>query len=48
MGAALARLLEPVPVEIGSLPGLDEGDQLVLVRRLVREGVLVPVSRRRG
>jgi hypothetical protein len=27
---------------VGELPGLDLADQLVLVRRLLREGVLVP------
>jgi hypothetical protein len=26
---------------VGRLPGLDEPDQVVLVRRLLREGVLV-------
>jgi bifunctional lysine-specific demethylase and histidyl-hydroxylase NO66 len=29
---------------VGSLPGMDEADQLVLVRRLLREGVLVPAT----
>lgn len=32
------------PCRLGDLPGLDEADQLVLVRRLLREGVLVPAS----
>jgi lysine-specific demethylase/histidyl-hydroxylase NO66 len=30
---------------VGSLPDMDEPDQLVLVRRLLREGVLVPAAR---
>jgi hypothetical protein len=29
---------------VGSLPGMDQTDQLVLVRRLLREGVLVPAA----
>ena len=29
---------------VGSLPGMDEADQIVLVRRLLREGVLVPAA----
>ena len=42
--AALHALLDGSTVRVGSLPGLDEADQLVLVRRLLREGVLVPAS----
>lgn len=39
--AALDVLLSGRAVAAGELPGLDEADQLVLVRRLLREGVLV-------
>ncbi|MGH4019286.1 MAG: cupin, partial [Pseudonocardiaceae bacterium] len=38
---ALAVLLDGRTVTVGALPGLDEADALVLVRRLLREGVLV-------
>jgi hypothetical protein len=27
---------------VGNLPGMDQADQLVLVRRLLREAVLLP------
>ncbi|MQA14548.1 MAG: cupin [Pseudonocardiaceae bacterium] len=39
--AALDVLLDGHPVAVDELPGLDESEQLVLVRRLLREGVLV-------
>lgn len=42
---ALRALLNGVTVRVGSLPDLDEADQVVLVRRLLREGVLVPATR---
>jgi hypothetical protein len=42
---ALVRLLEAEPVTVDDLPGLDPGGRLVLVRRLVREGLLVPDDR---
>lgn len=42
--AALEVLLLGGAVELGRLPGLDVDDQVVLVRRLLREGVLVPVT----
>ena len=43
--AALRALLGDHPVVVGSLPGMEEADQVVLVRRLLREGVLVPAGR---
>jgi hypothetical protein len=43
-GEALRALLCGTPCAVGSLPGMDEADQLVLVRRLLREGVLVPAA----
>ncbi|PWW64749.1 cupin domain-containing protein [Actinokineospora spheciospongiae] len=39
---ALAALLTGASVAVGDLPGLDVADQTTLVRRLLREGVLVP------
>ena len=42
--AALEVLLLGGTVEVGRLPGLAGEDALVLVRRLLREGVLVPVT----
>ena len=42
---ALRALLDGQTVTVGELPGLDSADQLVLVRRLLREGVLVPGRR---
>jgi bifunctional lysine-specific demethylase and histidyl-hydroxylase NO66 len=42
---ALHALLDPHPSTVGDLPGLDGPDQLVLVRRLLREGVVVPAAR---
>ena len=41
-GAALRALLGGDPVVVGSLPEMEEADQVVLVRRLLREGVVVP------
>ncbi|WP_410667756.1 cupin domain-containing protein [Amycolatopsis sp. cmx-4-68] len=41
---ALRAVLEGPPRRVGSLPDLSEADQLVLVRRLLREGVLVACS----
>ena len=41
-GSALRAILGGEPVAVGSLPDMDPADQLVLVRRLLREGVLVP------
>jgi lysine-specific demethylase/histidyl-hydroxylase NO66 len=40
-GPALRRLLE-APCTPGDLPGLDQESALVLVRRMLREGVVVP------
>jgi len=42
MGAALRLLMSGAPVEARDLPDLDDNEQLVLVRRLLREGVVVP------
>ncbi|WP_199439965.1 cupin domain-containing protein [Umezawaea beigongshangensis] len=39
---ALEALLTGEPAIVGTLPGLDLADQTVLVRRLLREGVVVP------
>jgi lysine-specific demethylase/histidyl-hydroxylase NO66 len=41
---ALRAVLDPGRHPVGSLPGMDQADQLVLVRRLLREGVLVPAT----
>ncbi|MEU6131648.1 cupin domain-containing protein [Saccharopolyspora sp. NPDC047091] len=41
---ALRALLGGGAFRVGELPGLDESDQVVLVRRLLREGVLVPAA----
>ncbi|HEU5474989.1 MAG TPA: cupin domain-containing protein [Actinophytocola sp.] len=43
-GPALVELLGGAPVAVGELPGIDLDDQLVLVRRLLREGLVVPVA----
>ena len=40
--AALRAILDGERHRVGDLPGLDAADQLTLVRRLLREGVLVP------
>ncbi|WP_433279593.1 cupin domain-containing protein [Pseudonocardia xinjiangensis] len=42
--AAVRALVSGTTCSVGSLPGMDEADQLVLVRRLLREGVLVPAT----
>jgi hypothetical protein len=42
---ALRALLGDAPVEVGSLAGMEEADQVVLVRRLLREGVVVAAGR---
>jgi len=42
--AAVRVLCEGDEVTVGELPGLDEADQLVLVRRLLTEAVLVPAK----
>lgn len=42
--AALGALLGGEPQAAGRLPGLDPGEGVVLVRRLLREGVLVPAD----
>jgi lysine-specific demethylase/histidyl-hydroxylase NO66 len=42
---ALAELRRGPIVDAGSLPGLDSADGEVVVRRLLREGVVVPVDR---
>ncbi|RFA11428.1 cupin [Subtercola boreus] len=39
---ALERLLTGEPVVVSDLPGLDAGSAVVVVRRLLREGVAVP------
>jgi len=41
---ALEVLVAGGPVAVGDLPGLEPEERLVLVRRLLREGVLVPAS----
>ena len=38
---ALRAVLEGDPVSAGTLPGLDADDGLVVLRRLLREGVVV-------
>jgi lysine-specific demethylase/histidyl-hydroxylase NO66 len=43
-GKAVRAMLEGTPVRVADLPGLDAADALVLVRRLVREGVVVPAD----
>jgi mannose-6-phosphate isomerase-like protein (cupin superfamily) len=43
-GAALELLLAGAPVRVGDLPDLDDDSRLVLVRRLVREGMLTLVD----
>ncbi|MBB1034312.1 cupin [Dietzia sp. CQ4] len=40
---ALHAVLEGAPVSAGTLPGLDAADGLVVLRRLLREAVLVPL-----
>ena len=41
---ALGRVLGGAPVRPADLPGLDEADGVTLVRRLLREGVVVPAT----
>jgi hypothetical protein len=41
---ALAQLCDGQECKVGTLPGLDTPDQVVLVRRLLTEAVLVPTS----
>ncbi|QJY44525.1 cupin [Pseudonocardia broussonetiae] len=41
---ALRAVLDGTTRAVGSLPDMDEADQVVLVRRLLREGVLVPAA----
>jgi hypothetical protein len=43
-GDAVRALLSGEVRTVGSLPGVDAADQVVLVRRLLREGVLVPAA----
>ncbi len=43
-GPAVRALLSGDPVPVGSLPEMEEADQIVLVRRLLREGVVVPAG----
>lgn len=43
--AAVRRLLSGEPVSAQDLPGLDAGSALVVVRRLLREGIVVPAAR---
>ncbi len=40
--AALTAVLTGAPVRVGDLPGIDAADAQVLVRRLLREAVVVP------
>ena len=44
-GAALGALLGGGTHVVGELPDMPETDQVVLVRRLLREGVVVPAAR---
>lgn len=41
---ALQQLLSGGPVTVADLPGLDADEQLVLARRLLREGLAVPLA----
>ena len=41
---ALERLLDGTEVTVADLPGLDTEEALLLVRRLLREAVVVPVA----
>ncbi|MGN6330293.1 MAG: cupin domain-containing protein [Motilibacteraceae bacterium] len=43
---AVRRVLSGEPVAVRDLPGLDDADRSVLARRLLREGVAVPVAGR--
>ena len=42
--AAVARLRSGKPCRVGDLTGLDEGSAIVVARRLLREGIVVPHS----
>jgi hypothetical protein len=42
--AAIKTILGGEPFTPDELPGLDGGEQLDLVRRLLREGVVVPAT----
>ena len=42
---AVRALLSGEAVSVGNLPEMEEADQVVLVRRLLREGVVVPAGR---
>ncbi|RAV18321.1 cupin [Mycolicibacterium sp. GF69] len=44
-GEAVQALLDGAALDAASMPGLDLADGTVLIRRLLREGVLVPVRR---
>jgi hypothetical protein len=41
---AVAALQRGLAVDAASLPGLDKADATVLIRRLLREAVVVPVD----
>lgn len=45
-GEAVRALLDGAALDAASMPGLDPADGTVLIRRLLREGVLVPVQRK--
>jgi hypothetical protein len=40
-GEALAALLSGDPIHVGGLPGLDDEEQLELVERVMRAGIVV-------
>jgi hypothetical protein len=42
--AAVAELTSGADCKIGNLPGLDDADQLVLVRRLLTEAVVIATA----
>jgi hypothetical protein len=42
---AVKALLSGEEVAVGELPGLDGADQVTLIRRLLREAVVVPLPR---
>lgn len=42
--AAIAELISGADCKVGDLPGLDDADQLVLIRRLLTEAVLVTTT----
>ena len=45
---AVAALRDGLVAEAGTLPGLDRADGEVVIRRLLREAILVPVWRTAG